>query len=96
MCHLNDSSKAILLDRPLDRISPDMKRLIRRGYAFDIPNPWPKGVATLSRMAASGGTGFGAEVGAPQAQSAIRQPVRTFAQAESVRAVLLRNVVEKP
>jgi hypothetical protein len=46
VCHLNDSYKAILLDRPLARESPDLKRLFMRFYAFTLPIPWPKGAPT--------------------------------------------------
>lgn len=46
VCHLSDSFKAILGDRPLRARQPDLRRFLMRVYAFTLPISWPKGVPT--------------------------------------------------
>ena len=66
VCHLSDSFKAILRDRPLSPIPLDVRRRIMRFMAFTSPMPWPKGVPTSPEVdAEQGGTppgDFGADV----------------------------------
>ncbi len=50
VCHLSDSFKAILGDRPLERREPDVKRRIMRLVAFTLPVPWPKSVPTSPQV----------------------------------------------
>jgi hypothetical protein len=57
VCHLSDSFKAILHDRPLNPHPPDFRRRVMRFVAFTSPVPWPKGVPTSARVdAEKGGT----------------------------------------
>lgn len=57
VCHLSDSFKAILHDRPLKPRPVDFKRRVMRFTAFTLPVPWPKGVPTSARVdAEKGGT----------------------------------------
>ena len=57
VCHLSDSFKAILQDRPLPAKPLDMKRRIMRFVAFTSPLRWPKGVPTSAQVdAEKGGT----------------------------------------
>lgn len=57
VCHLSDSFKAILHDRPLRTRPLDLKRRIMRFVAFTLPVPWPKGVQTSPEVdAEQGGT----------------------------------------
>ena len=61
VCHLNDSFKAVLGDRPLEPKPIDMRRQLKRFAAFTMPIPWPKGVPTSARVdAEKGGTPPGA------------------------------------
>lgn len=46
VCHLSDSFKAILHDRPLAVHRLTFKRRVQRLAAFTLPIPWPKGVPT--------------------------------------------------
>lgn len=57
ICHLSDSFKAILGDRPLRSRKPDLTRFLLRIYAFTLPLPWPKGAPTSAAVdAEQGGT----------------------------------------
>ena len=57
VCHLADSFKATLGDRPLTASKPDVKRKFTRFVAFTLPLPWPKGVPTSPDVQAEkGGT----------------------------------------
>ena len=57
VCHLSDSFKAILHDRPLVLRPPDLRRRVVRFVAFTSPVPWPKGVQTSAKVdAEKGGT----------------------------------------
>jgi Protein of unknown function (DUF1569) len=57
VCHLSDSFKAILHDRPLPPKSLGMKMRFTRFIAFTSPLRWPKGVATSPQVdAEQGGT----------------------------------------
>jgi hypothetical protein len=57
VCHLSDSFKAILLDRPLDARPVNLRRRVVRFLVFTAPMPWPKGVPTSARVDAErGGT----------------------------------------
>ena len=57
VCHLNDSFKAILGDRPLPMKPVGIKRWVMRVFAFTLPMPWPKGVQTSPEVdAEQGGT----------------------------------------
>lgn len=57
VCHLSDSFKGILGERPIERRPLDLKRRIVRFVAFTLPIPWPKGVQTSPEvMAGAGGT----------------------------------------
>ncbi len=66
VCHLSDSFKAILHDRPLPAKKGGVKRMMQRFFAFTLPLPWPKGVMTSPEVdAEKGGTppeGFGEDV----------------------------------
>lgn len=46
VCHLADSFRAILNDRPLEARPMTIKRRFTRFVAFTSPLPWPKGVPT--------------------------------------------------
>ena len=46
VCHLSDSFKAVLGDRPLKAREPDLGRRIMRFMAFTLPMQWPRGVPT--------------------------------------------------
>ncbi|MEM7417325.1 MAG: DUF1569 domain-containing protein [Gemmatimonadota bacterium] len=50
VCHLADSFRAILGDRPLRSRDPDITRFLMRVYAFTLPIPWPKGVPTSAAV----------------------------------------------
>lgn len=50
VCHLSDSFKAILGDRPLPSKPPTLKRRIMRFGAFTLPLRWPKGVPTSPQV----------------------------------------------
>lgn len=50
VCHLADSFKAVLGDRPLERQTIDLKRRMMRFVAFTLPVPWPKGVPTSAEV----------------------------------------------
>ena len=50
VCHLSDSFKACLGDRPLTARPPDLQRRIMRFTAFTLPLPWPKGVPTSPKV----------------------------------------------
>ena len=50
VCHLSDSFKACLGDRPLPSSAPDVRRRIMRFTAFTLPLPWPKGVPTSAQV----------------------------------------------
>ena len=50
VCHLSDSFKACLGDRPLPVRPPDLQRRIMRFTAFTLPLPWPKGVPTSAKV----------------------------------------------
>jgi len=57
VCHLSDSFKAILHDRPLETVPMDFKRRVMRFTAFTLPLPWPEGVPTSPQVdAEKGGT----------------------------------------
>ena len=57
VCHLSDSFKAILLDRPLTARPPHLRQRVMRFVAFTSPLPWPKGVPTSAKVdAEKGGT----------------------------------------
>ena len=57
VCHLSDSFKACLGDRPLTMRPLDLQRRIMRFTAFTLPLPWPKGVPTSAKVdAEKGGT----------------------------------------
>lgn len=57
VCHLADSFRAILGDRPLPPKRVGLKRRLMRFMAFTSPLPWPKGVATSAEVdAEKGGT----------------------------------------
>lgn len=46
VCHLSDSFKGILQDRPITGRRVGVRRRIQRIVAFTLPVPWPKGFAT--------------------------------------------------
>lgn len=46
VCHLSDSLKAALGDRPLPAKPFGLQRRLTRFLAFTLPVPWPKGVPT--------------------------------------------------
>ena len=51
VCHLNDSLKAVLGDRPMTPLPVTLKRKIVRFVGFTLPFPWPKGkVRTSAEM----------------------------------------------
>lgn len=50
VCHLADSFRAVLGDRPLRSRQPDLMRLLMRVYAFTLPIPWPKGAPTSAAV----------------------------------------------
>ena len=57
VCHLSDSFKACLGDRPLTARPVNLSRRIMRFTAFTLPLPWPKGVPTSAKVdAEKGGT----------------------------------------
>lgn len=57
VCHLSDSFKASLGDRPLQPRPLTVKRRLQRIFAFTLPLPWPKGVPTPPQVdAEKGGT----------------------------------------
>ena len=57
VCHLSDSFKAILDDRPLPAQPLTLTRRLQRIFAFTLPLPWPKGVPTSPEVdAEKGGT----------------------------------------
>ncbi len=58
VCHLSDSFKAILQDRPLEAQPMELKRrAIIRFIAFTLPKQWPEGVPTTPQVdAEKGGT----------------------------------------
>lgn len=57
VCHLADSFKAALGDRPLTVRPPTLRRRVQRVLAFTLPVPWPKGVPTTPEVdAEKGGT----------------------------------------
>ncbi len=57
VCHLSDSFRAILGDRPEERKRMTLRRRILRFTAFTLPVPWPKGVPTSPLVdAEKGGT----------------------------------------
>jgi len=57
VCHLNDSFKAILQDRPLPARPLTTKLRFTRFIAFTSPLRWPKGVPTSPQVdAEKGGT----------------------------------------
>lgn len=80
VCHLSDSFKGILGERPIERRPPGLKRRILRFAAFTLPVPWPKGVQTSPEvMAGAGGTppeDFERDVGA------LKDLVRRFAETD--------------
>ncbi len=46
VCHLNDSFRGILGERPIPVRPAGLRRRIIRFVAFTLPIPWPKGVPT--------------------------------------------------
>ena len=50
VCHLSDSFKAILGDRPLRSRPVDLQRRVMRFMAFTLPWPWPQGVQTSAAV----------------------------------------------
>ena len=57
VCHLSDSLKVVLGDRPLPPRPLNLKRRAMRFAAFTLPIPWPKGVQTSAAIDADrGGT----------------------------------------
>ena len=50
VCHLSDSFRAILHDRPLPPRRLDARRRLTRFVAFTLPLPWPKGVPTSAAV----------------------------------------------
>ena len=50
VCHLSDSFKAVLGDRPVAATPFGLKRWIIRFVAFTLPIPWPKGVRTARKV----------------------------------------------
>lgn len=57
VCHLNDSFKGILGDRPVPKRPVGLKTKVVRFLGFTSPIPWPKGVPTAPEQdAEKGGT----------------------------------------
>jgi hypothetical protein len=48
VCHLSDSIKAILGDRPIGHHPISFARRLKRFYAFTLPLPWPRGSVRTS------------------------------------------------
>lgn len=79
VCHLNDSFKAILGDRPVGRKPVDLKRRLTRFAAFTLPIRWPEGVPTSPETnAQEGGTPPGEfERDVAELQSLVERFVKT-------------------
>lgn len=57
VCHLADSLRATLGERPIEARPPTLQRRLQRFVAFTLPVPWPKGVPTSAAVDAErGGT----------------------------------------
>lgn len=55
VCHLSDSFKGILGDRPVRPRPGGLRVRVARFLAFSTPMPWPKGVRTTAEMDAERG-----------------------------------------
>jgi len=57
VCHLADSLRGVMGEKPLSRAPGTMPRRLMKWIALHVPLPWPKGVKTRPEMDAQlGGT----------------------------------------